>query len=409
MFTAINSLNLYQSFMDVVADNLSNANTTAFKTSRMTFQDQISQLVSIGAPPSATLGGTNPVQIGLGSRLGTVSTTFTQGMLQSTGRSTDLSIEGDGFLIYSNGTQQYFSRDGALDLDSAGYLVNSATGMRLQGWQAADAGQGFVVDRNSPLTGIHIPLGTTLAQATKNANFSGNLDSRYLADGTGTYDLTTMVYDSQGVTHSLELNFTKTASNAWSWTATVDGTLIPVAGGGSRTATFDTKGQFSAITNDTITFSPPGTDPVNIKVDLSSLTQLAATSDAAMTTQDGLEAGNLSGFDVISNTGEVLGLYSNGMKQVVGQLAIAKFINPSGLVRAGMNLFDKGLNSGEPEIGIAGSGGRGSVTSGYLEASNVDMAQEFTNMILAQRGFQASSRIITTSDEILQELVNLKR
>jgi flagellar hook protein FlgE len=281
--------------------------------------------------------------------------------------------------------------------------------MRLQGWQAADAGQGFVVDRNSPLTGIHIPLGTTLAQATKNAYFSGNLDSRYLSDGTGTYDLTTMVYDSQGVTHSLELNFTKTANNAWNWTASVDGNLIPVAGGGSRTVTFDTKGQFSAITNDTITFSPPGADPVNIKVDLSSLTQLAATSDAAMTTQDGLEAGNLSGFDVISNTGEVLGLYSNGMKQVVGQLAIAKFINPTGLVRAGMNLFDKGLNSGEPEIGIAGSGGRGTVTSGYLEASNVDMAQEFTNMILAQRGFQASSRIITTSDEILQELVNLKR
>ena len=405
MFTAINSLNLYQSFMDVVADNLANSNTTAFKSSRMTFQDQIAQLVSIGAPPSTELGGTNPVQIGLGSRLGTVSSTFTQGMLQSTGRDTDLSIEGDGFLIYSNGTQQYFSRDGALDLDSSGYLVNSATGMRLQGWQAADAGQGMVVDRNSPLTGIHIPLGTTLAQATKNAYFAGNLDSGTAV--AGTHDITTGVYDSLGVLHPVVLTFTKTADNTWNWTASVDGAIVPAVP--ARTLTFDTKGQFSAITQDTITFTPPGAQQVNVKIDLSTLTQLATTADATLSSQDGLEAGNMSGFDVISNTGEVLGLYSNGMKQVVGQLAIAKFINPSGLVRAGMNLFDKGLNSGEPEIGIAGSGGRGTVTSGYLEASNVDMAQEFTNMILAQRGFQASSRIITTSDEILQELVNLKR
>jgi flagellar hook protein FlgE len=281
--------------------------------------------------------------------------------------------------------------------------------MRLQGWQAADAGQGMVVDRNTPLTGIHIPLGTTLAQATKNAYFTGNLDSRYLTDGTGTSDLTTMVYDSLGVSHSVVLTFTKTANNAWDWEASIDGVANNgVANLGSLT--FDDKGQFNTITGDTITVQASGgAQAATIKLDLSALTQLAATTDAALSSQDGLEAGSLSGFDVISNTGEVLGLYSNGMKQVVGQLAIAKFINPSGLVRAGMNLYDKGLNSGEPEIGIAGSGSRGTVTSGYLEASNVDMAQEFTNMILAQRGFQASSRIITTSDEILQELVNLKR
>jgi flagellar hook protein FlgE len=153
----------------------------------------------------------------------------------------------------------------------------------------------------------------------------------------------------------------------------------------------------------------PGSNQIGIDLDLRQVTMLATTNSIAPTSQDGLAAGSVSDIFIAPNTGEVYLLYSNGLKQLAGQLGLAKFSNPSGLVREGHSMFQEGLNSGIPQVGAPNDGARGTLVAGYLEASNVDMAQEFTNMILAQRGFQASSRIITTSDEMLLELVNLKR
>lgn len=399
MFTAVNALNLYQSYMDVVADNLSNANTTGFKSSRVTFQTQIAQMVNIGSAPAEDAGGVNPTQVGLGTKIGTISPTFTQGMLQSTNRNTDMAVDGEGFFIFSDGTTQFYSRDGALSVDSEGYLVNAATGMRLQGWQA----EGDEINPEGEIGPIQIPIGDSLAQASTQALMGGNLDASTETGADGEFDMTFTAYNSLGGTQSVTLTLTKTADNTWTWEGpdgavhnlTFDPTTGRVATGGGPT-------------NITIT-GENGADDITLAIDFTGVTQYDAENSISTTDVDGIAAGSLTSFDVISQTGEVLGIYSNGMKQLVGQVALATFSNPTGLVRNGNNMFQQGLNSGEPSVGQANSGGRGSIVAGYLEASNVDLAKEFTNMILAQRGFQAQSRVITTSDEMMQELVNIKR
>ncbi len=405
MFTAISSLTLHQSFMDVVADNLSNVNTYGFKSSRITFQDQFSQLIRFGAAPTGDLGGINPAQIGLGSRLGSITANFTQGMLQSTGRSTDLAIQGDGFFIYGKGEERYYSRDGAVEIDADGYLVNASTGMRLQGWMATSGSAGSI-DTGLPIDDIQLPLGSTIARATTNVIMGGNLDSTSSSGSAGAYSATIGVYDSLGVLHSVTLTFEKVSDGEWSWTASGDGVVS-----GAGTITFDANGNLSSstVTNSVRVTGSSGADDVIFDPDLSHLTQLATGSSVITKSQDGLEPGSLTSFYVSTKTGEIYGMYSNGMQQLIGQIALASFVNPAGLLREGQSMFKQGPNSGEPGIGAVNTGGRGEVVSGYLEASNVDLAQEFTNMILAQRGFQASSRVITTSDEMLQELVNIKR
>lgn len=401
MFTAISSLNLHQIYMDVVANNLANVNTYGYKSNRVSFQDQFSQTLWDGSAPGDNLGGINPAQIGLGVRLGAISPNFNQGMLQGTGRNTDLAIQGDGFFIYNNLVTQYYSRDGSLELDAEGYLVNGATGQRIQGWMATVSGTTASVDTGRPIEAIQLPLGATLARATQNATLKGNLDSTF--DPADNYDMTMGVYDSLGVLHSINVEFAHTADNTWSWTASGDGAT------GSGTLTFDANGQYVSGSG---TVTVPGTDgaaDTTLTLDMGGLTQLATDNDVAMTYQDGLAAGSFSSFFVTPSTAEIYGVYSNGMQQLIGQLAISNFVNPAGLTKVGNNLYQVSANSGDPSIGGAGTGGRGTIAAGYLEGSNVDLGQEFTNMILAQRGFQASSRVITTSDEMLLELVNIKR
>jgi flagellar hook protein FlgE len=401
MFTAISSLNLHQYFMDVVADNLANANTPTFKSSRVSFQDQFAQTLWSGSAPTAGLGGLNPAQVGLGLRLGTISPNFTQGALQNTGRENDLAIQGDGFFVYSKGDAQYFSRDGSLTMDSDGYLVNGSSGMRLQGWQANGSGSSASIDTSTPLGDLQLPLGTSLARATTAANLAGNLNST--SGSASSYEVTVGVYDSLGALHSVNLSFTHQAGNTWNWTASGTNTS------GSGSVSFDPAGQHQAGGGTISITGTGGAADLNIAVNLSGLTQLAHDSDISIVAQDGLAAGSFSGYYVTPESGEIYGVYSNGMQQLIGQLGLATFVNPHGLIRTGQNIFETGPNSGDPSIGAAGTSGRGSVAPGSLEASNVDLGQEFTNMILAQRGFQASSRVITTSDEMLQELVNLKR
>lgn len=406
MFTSINALNSYQFFMDVVADNLANANTVGFKSNRVTFQTQFAQVMQAGSAPSGELGGVNPTQVGLGNRLLSVSSNFNQGMLQSTGRNTDMAIQGGGFFVYANGANQFYSRDGSVEVDSAGYLVNPATGYRLQGWQAVISGSAASIDTGAPIGGIQLPLNTSLASATSQVSLGGNLDSGLAA--TESFDTTIGVYDSLGELHSVTLTFTRQDDGSGNPGDTWDLSASGGVSSASGSVTFD-QGMYASGTGSITVTGTNGAADTTFDLDFSKLTQLAKASDATALDQDGLAAGSFSSFYIAPQTGEVYGVYSNGMQELVGQVALASFVNPMGMIRVGQNMFQPGVNAGEPAIGAAGSGGRGEIAGGYLEASNVDMAQEFTNMILAQRGFQASSRVITTSDEMLQELVNIKR
>lgn len=418
MFTSISALNMHQKYLDVTANNLANANTNGYKSSRVLFQDQFSQMLAPGSAPTATLGGTNPTQIGLGVRLGYVSGNFTQGTLQNTGRNMDLGIQGDGFFVYGQDAARRFSREGSMSLDAEGYLVNLATGLRTQGWLVGANGQ---ADTNLPVDDIQIAADRTVAKATENVFLGGNLNAATASGGAVSVSMS--AYDSLGALQTGTIKFTRQAANplAWDWEIVDPATGLPnpATGVGAGTITFDSNGQVDAA----ITPNPAVTTPVQIpgsngsanggqvalNLDFSKLTMLESATSTTVTSQDGLPSGSVSDVYISPNDGTVSLVYSNGMTEQIGQVALARFTNPAGLMRAEGTAFIAGLNSGEAQIGAASSGGRGSIASGYLEASNVDMAQEFTNMILAQRGFQASSRVITTSDEILQELVNLKR
>jgi flagellar hook protein FlgE len=365
------------------------------------------------------LGGTNPTQIGLGVRLGYVSPNFTQGTLQNTGRNMDLGVQGDGFFIYGQDAGRRYSREGSMSLDAEGYIVNSATGLRTQGWMAGANG----IDPNLPVDDIQIDTDSTLAQATENVLFGGNLSAATATDGTGSVMVSMGVYDSLGALTTGTVKFTRTAGNplVWDWAIVDPATGNPNAatGVGAGTVTFDVNGQLdAAVTPNPVVTTPvqlPGSagsangGQIALTLDFSRLTMLNAATSATVTSQDGLATGTVSDVFIAPTDGTVSLIYTNGLTEQVGQVALARFSNPAGLMRADGTSFTAGLNSGDPQIGAAAVGGRGSIAAGYLEASNVDMAQEFTNMILAQRGFQASSRVITTSDEILQELVNLKR
>jgi flagellar hook protein FlgE len=212
------------------------------------------------------------------------------------------------------------------------------------------------------------------------------------------------------VLHNITLTFTKDASNQWSWASSESDSTISGITDAGTTVTFEPDGSFSSTnpaTTLTVTYSN-GADPATITLDFSTVTQLMGLSNISPSSQNGLPPGSLTTFSV-GTTGEVVGLFSNGLNRTLGQIAMAKFTNPGGLVKEGQSLFVVSANSGTPQVGMPGQDGRGQISAGYLEMSNVELAQQFTSMIAAQRGFQANSRVITTSDEMLQELVNLKR
>jgi flagellar hook protein FlgE len=383
----------------------------------VTFQDILSQTVRGASGPQGGRGGVNPAQVGLGVLISGVDTIQTQGTLQSTGKLTDMAIQGDGYFVMSDGNQQYFSRDGAFDLGIDGTLVNPASGLHVLGWQA-DPATGLV-DTTVPAGNITVPIGAGMTgKESTILDVAGNLDSNATTVAPGnTVDLSTTVYDSQGNPQQVTLTFSKTASNNWSVTAASTAAAVTgVTFTGGTTLTFNADGKVDTtivgngsmqmnVALDPVTTG--ATSPLVVNLDLSTVTQLAALSDMNSNT-DGASAGSLTTFTV-GAAGDITGIYSNGYKQALGQIALASFANPSGLMKAGGNLFTASPNSGTANIGVPDSNGRGQIATGFLEGSNVDLAQQFTNMIMAERGFQANSRVITTSDEILQDLVNIKR
>ena len=386
LYSGISGLRSHQTMLDVTGNNIANVNTAGFKSSTTQFQDTLSQITQGAGGPQTGIGGTNPAQIGLGVQVAGISTNFAQGSAQATGKATDLMISGDGFFVTRLGNDTLYTRAGAFDFDADGRLV-SADGKIVQGYSAADG----VVNDGGAIGDITLPLnGAAPATATTAANVAGNLPSETAVGSTLTRD--TKVYDAFGTEKTLTLSFTRTAGG-WNVVGT-DGS----GAGGNTTLAFQDGAQVGA-----------GSMVVDgITVDLSKITGFAQLNTVAVTDQNGREAGTLQGF-TLSKDGTLVGQFSNGESLALGRIALATFTNPGGLEKAGASGYRATANSGGAALGIPGSPGVGSLSSGTLEMSNVDLSQEFTNLIVAQRGFQANARIITTSDEVLQELTNLKR
>jgi flagellar hook protein FlgE len=390
LFSGISGLRSHQTMLDVTGNNIANVNTTGFKSSQTQFQDALSQVVQNASGAQAGTGGTNPAQVGLGVRVAGVTTNFTQGASQLTGRSTDMMIQGDGFFVVRKGADTFYTRAGGFDFDATGQMVLPGEGALVQGWAAVNG----VIDTNTALTDLRVPAGTLMgAVATTSATYEGNLQSD-AANGT-VIERAVKAYDSTGVEREITLTFTKGVAPA-GWSMVADDGGAPMA---SAPVTFAADGSLTSA----------GSFVLNgVTVDLSAVTGFAGVQTVAASTQDGHSAGTLQAFSLGAD-GTITGSFSNGLKQTVGRIALGSFTNPAGLEKAGGSLFRTTVNSGNAQVGAAGTGGRGGLAGGALEMSNVDLSSEFTNLIIAQRGFQANSRVITTSDELLQELVNLKR
>jgi flagellar hook protein FlgE len=458
LYSGVSGLQNHQVRMDVLGNNIANVNTTGFKKGRVNFQDMLSQTMSGAARPTDEVGGVNPKQVGLGMMIAAIDTIHTQGSLQTTGVMTDLAIQGNGFFVLADGDRDFYTRAGAFGLDENGLLVNPANGMRVQGWTAQDVGGEAVVSVASQPGDLVIPVGgKDPAAATTAVELACNLDKRTpeIPPGAGeqtvldgTWSTSFDIYDSFGNAHMLQVNFTKVIGIANRWQAEVlidpeaevpTNPLVEIGAANNADniffLDFDNFGALQSVLDaqgDTIaegalqaqvSFDVPEADiPAGVAAfrqtfDLNlgevgsyrnAVTQFAEKSSTKVVTQNGYGMGYLETFK-IDQSGVITGVYSNGTSRTLGQVALASFTNPGGLEKAGESTYVVSNNSGEANIGPSGVAGKGKVIAGALEMSNVDLAEQFTDMIVTQRGFQANSRTITTSDQMLQELLTLKR
>ncbi len=409
LFSGVSGLRNNQMYLDVIGDNIANVNTMGFKSSRVTFKDTLNQTIKGAAAPGGGKGGINPQQVGLGSSIGSIDTLFSQGSLQSTGLVTDLAIQGDGFFVISDGNVNAYTRAGAFSFDSEGNLVDPRSGYVLQGKIAVNG----AISPGASVTNINIPKNiSSPPNATTNVTLKGNLDAN-AADGeqaVGSF----VVYDSLGTPLTLTVTFTWDSTNSeWDYDVDASGGAT-ITSGETGSLTFDADGKLAAGSPGTLAITPDtGASNLNINLDFGTiggsngLTRYTGNSTVSLNSQDGYKSGVLKNFSINSD-GTIVGIFDNGQSQLLASMVIATFNNPGGLIKSGNNIFTTSGNSGAANIADANQSGS-TISSGALEMSSVDLAQEFTNMIIAQRGFQANSRIITTSDEILQELVNLKR
>jgi flagellar hook protein FlgE len=395
LFSGISGLRAHQQMMDNTANNIANVNTTGYKSSQTVFQDTLSQMVNAAGAPQNGAGGTNPAQLGLGVRLASINANFGQGAQQTTGKSSDMMIQGDGFFIVKSGGEEVFTRAGSFTFDANGSLT-TPNGQIVQGWTAQD---GVVNNAGAP-GNIKLPIGVSLKpEVTTSMTLTGNFSYEAPIDATGATAgsqkvIPITVIDANGASQAMPLTFNKSSATSWD-VSLPDGTMTTINFPGGKAAG-------DKVPDDgTITLGA-------YTIDVHDLTNFSGNTEARVSNSNGSAAGILSSYTV-SNTGQIVGVFSNGLKETLGQVALANFNNVNGLEKIGDSMFRSTVNSGLAQVGAAGSAGMGLISSGALEMSNVDLAQEFTNLVIAQRGFQANSRIITTSDEILQELVNLKR
>ena len=502
LFSGVSGLKNHQTRMDVIGNNISNVNTTGFKSSRVNFEDSLSQTLTAASSASDTTGGTNPKQIGLGVKVSAIDVNFKDGSVQSTGINTDLCLSGNALFVVKQGNQTFYTRNGAFNFDSQGNLVN-AEGLYVQGYMNASETEHNSINTNGATSSIQIRAGKTMPSSeTKTANYVNNLNASaatitgisatkadgsqesslsnvtvdgttYIAavltmsDGTtqtvtaGTYtkgnsiplSTTVKVYDSQGGAHVVPITVEKTPTNAAgdpvenTWVAknaapTVtavsttqitlsNGKTAPVVGGTVSVAVGDhviveDDGTFTKVTmtDAYIAFKENGAyqsgsgylnmsysngngaSDQQVTISFNSLTQYANSSTINAET-DGYASGTLDTV-TIDESGTVVGTYTNGVLRKEAQIAVAQFTNAPGLTKKGNSLYVESNNSGTPNIGTA-EGFGATITASALEMSNVDVAEEFSNMIITQRGFQSNSKIITVSDEMLENLINMKR
>lgn len=427
MYTGITGLQSNGLAISIIGDNIANVNTVGFKASRGNFEDMLKQTL-LGVHSSSS-------QIGGGSRLTNVQQLFTQGSLLNTGQATDMAVAGDGFFVLNgtyNGVEgNFYSRAGQFNLDKDGFMVNPS-GLRLQGYMIGDDGEMSTTVTDLNITGRNVP-----PRATTEMDIIANLNSDEtvitapwdVADpgATSNFSTSVTVYDSLGNSHQVEIYFRKTADNAWDWHAVVDGGDL--AGGtegvpteiGDGSLTFTTDGELDTETTNsnsadflgatagqTIDYDFGDSITTEGGTGLAGSTQFAGSSSVNFQSQDGYATGTLQNISVTPD-GTIAGGFSNGEVRDIAQLALATFQSNVGLDRSGGNLFSETAASGDPLVGAANTGSRGSVAGFSLEQSNVDLAEQFVHLISSQRGFQANSKIITTSDMLLGEVVNLKR
>lgn len=412
----LSGLNANAQALSVIGNNLANINTIAFKASRSTFADLVSQNV----------GGSseNPTQIGLGVGLASISPVFKQGAIESTASATNVAIQGSGFFVLNGPDGPSYTRAGDFSFNSSGTLV-SPDGQFVQGYTSIDPATGKVITTSQP-TNITVPPGA-LRPPTATTQFATTTNLDASAAVNGTFATTIKVYDSLGKDHVMSMDYKKTAANTWTYTLTAPG--AEVTGGtagtpftvGTGTLTFSPLGVLTQVNGAAaadVSFTTPTWvngaaassmtwDVVNAN-NVSSLTSFVSASATSSVDQNGAATGQVQSI-TINSAGEIIASFGAGQTLAVGQLAMANFNNPQGLVKLGGNAFGESQSAGLPNIGTPGTGGRGSLTGSALEQSNVDIATEFTQMILAQRGYQANAKTITVSDQLLVDTLNLKQ
>jgi len=425
LFAAISGMNANGTSLSVIGDNIANMNTVGFKGSRASFGDVLSGIA----------GGS--LQVGRGVFISDMSPIFTQGSFESTASALDLAIDGNGFFIVSEDGARHYTRAGQFSLNKDGNIVNP-DGLFLQGYLAdasgnitGNIGNLQITSRQSPAnitSSADIAVNLKASDAVPSAAFTldGNGDTVNNDPANYNSSTTISVYDSQGGDHQVTLYFVKTAANAWAvhyvHPTAADPSLLVDAG--TQSLTFNTGGALiddisgTAISFD---FGTSVTTPQAIKFNYGTgtgetpsgdgfdgTTQFASDFTVINIGQNGYSSGSLKNM-AISEDGIITGVFTNGQTREIGQIALARFVAPASLTKLGRNLYAESFDSGLPIDGIAGTSGLGRVLSNNLELSNVDLAEEFVKMISAQRGFQANSRVITTTDELMQEIVNLKR
>jgi len=462
LFSGVSGLQNHQTRMDVIGNNIANINTTGFKRNRVNFQDILYQQLQGASRPTEDLGGVNPKEVGLGMSVASIDTIHIQGALQTTAVQTDLAIIGNGFFVLDDKGTQLFTRAGAFSIDAEGIMVNPANGMKVMGWMAREIDGYSVIDVSSPVEQLVIPIGgKDPAKATTTIDFACNLDKRLpelpenptgLQIRESTWMTTIEIFDSFGDKHIMQVEFTRVPGTANSWNATVNvdpqnevptnatigfGEEPPAVGGpqtfvvnfsnnGTLLSAEDGAGNVSGASGRVqmnvaydVQTATPNEDGTLVRQEFvlnlgnvggftKSITQYAEASSSKAVEQDGRTMGYLENFS-IDTTGVITGVYSNGSTRSIGQVALASFPNQGGLEKTGDNAFRVSNNSGAANIGPSGVAGKGEIIAGTLEMSNVDMADQFVDMIVTQRGFQANSKTIQTADQLLQELLTLKR
>ncbi len=433
LIAAVSGIEANQTYLDVIGNNIANANTVGYKSEDAVFTDVLAQQIAGASAPQSGTAGVNPIAVGAGVRVGAVSNNLTQGSLEQTNQPTDVAIQGEGFLVAMVGGQMEYTRAGHLTVDANGNLA-TPTGGLIQGWMANASGQ---INSSAPTTAMTIPTGNAMsATATTSITLGGNLPAW---SGTGTPPVVSTTidgYDSLGNPVPITLTFTGVTGQPNEWS--VEGT-VPDSSGKPQdiwdtktppTVTFDpTTGQITAMTvagsavkanadgsysmaattmpsgysfpkNDTWSFNFPAPGSLN------AVTQFAGNQTFAASSQDVHASGTLQSFS-IGPDGIITGSFSNGRTEPIGQLALATFSNPAGLADQGNLMYAPTPNSGQAIVGTPETGGRGSLVGGSLETSNVDLAAQLSNLIMVQESYQANTKVITTTSQALQSLVNM--